>query len=126
VPKKAQLGSEYLCFDEFPEYVQLAAKLRTDKLPGDLQDAEYLFVAGLQFREELLLQLKCDVLVGGQVRAFSLRNARNHEDAIQRLQRFVHSEVSFEETFHGRFAVLALNIHGLRHRSKPYRISPGC
>jgi hypothetical protein len=33
-------------------------------------------------------------------------------------------EVSFQETFHGRFAVLALNVHGVRHRSKPYRFSP--
>jgi hypothetical protein len=27
-------------------------------------------------------------------------------------------KVSFEATFHRRFAVLALNVHGLRHRSK--------
>jgi hypothetical protein len=58
--------------------------------------------------EFLLLQLKCDLLVGGQERANSFRNARNREDAAQRLQRFVH-----RETFHRRFAVLALNIHGL-------------
>jgi hypothetical protein len=38
---------------------------------------EYLFVAGFQFREEFLpLQLKCDLLVGGQDRAYSFRNAR--------------------------------------------------
>jgi hypothetical protein len=44
----------------------------------------------LGFREEcLLLQLKCD-LIGGQDYAYSFRNARNHEDAAQRLQRFVH------------------------------------
>jgi hypothetical protein len=47
-----------------------------------------------------------------------LRNARNREDAAQRLQRFVHWEVSFEETFHHRFAAVALDIHGLHHRSK--------
>jgi hypothetical protein len=35
------------------------------------------------------------------------------------------SFVSFEETFHRRFAVLALNVHGLRNRSKPHRFSPG-
>jgi hypothetical protein len=35
------------------------------------------------------------------------------EDAAQRLQRFVHWEVSFEETFHCRFAVLALYIHAI-------------
>jgi hypothetical protein len=33
--------------------------------------------------------------------------------------------LSFEETFHHRFAVLALNVHGLRHRSKSYLFSPG-
>jgi hypothetical protein len=67
-------------------------------------------LASYQFREEfLLLQLKCDLLVGGQDRAYSFRNARNREDAAQRLQRFVHWKVSFEETFHCRFAVLALS-----------------
>jgi hypothetical protein len=30
---------------------------QTEKLPGDLQDAEYLFVAGFQFRKEFLVQL---------------------------------------------------------------------
>jgi hypothetical protein len=76
-------------------------------------------VAGFQFREEfLLLQLKCDLLVGGQDRAYSFRNAQNREDAAQRLQKFVHWEVSFEEIFHSRFAVLSLNVHGLRHKSK--------
>jgi hypothetical protein len=54
-----------------------------------------------------------------------IRNARNHEDAAQRLQRFAHWEVFFEETFHRRFAMLALNVHGLHHRSKSYRSSPG-
>jgi hypothetical protein len=60
VAKKAELDSEYLCFDQFPQpHFQLAAKLQTEKIPCDLQNAEYLFVAGLQFREELLfLQLK--------------------------------------------------------------------
>jgi hypothetical protein len=83
-------------------------------------------VAGFQFREGfLLLQLKCDLLVSGQDRAYPFRGARNREDAAQRLQRFMHWEVSFEEIFHRRFAVLALNVHGLRHRSKPYRFSSG-
>jgi hypothetical protein len=69
----------------------------------------------LGFREEcLLLQLP----VGGQDRAYSFRNARNRKDAAQRLQRFVHWEVSFEVTFYRRFAVLALTVHELRHRSK--------
>jgi hypothetical protein len=41
----------------------------------------------LGFREEcLLLQLKCNLLVGGQDHAYSFRNAR--EDAVQRLQRY--------------------------------------
>jgi hypothetical protein len=43
-------------------------------------------------------------------RAYLFRNARNREDAAQRLQ-IVHWELSFEETFHRRFAVLALNVH---------------
>jgi hypothetical protein len=51
-------------------------------------------------------------LVGGQDRAYSFRNTRNREDAAQRLQRFVHWEVSFEETFHRSFVLLALNVHG--------------
>jgi hypothetical protein len=58
-------------------------------------------VAGFQFREEfLLLQLKCDLLIGAQDRSYSFRNGRNREDAAQRLQRLAHWEVSFEETFH--------------------------
>jgi hypothetical protein len=41
VPKKAELDSEYLHFDEFPEgRFKLVAKLQTEKFPGDLQDAE--------------------------------------------------------------------------------------
>jgi hypothetical protein len=34
-----------------------------------------LFVVDFQFREEFLLQLKCDLLAGGQDRAYSFRNA---------------------------------------------------
>jgi hypothetical protein len=47
-------------------------------------------------------------------------NVRNREDAVQRLQRFVHWKVSFQATFHRRFVVLlvALNVRRLRHRSK--------
>jgi hypothetical protein len=75
------------------------------------------------FREEcLLLQLKCDLLVGGQDHAYSFRNARNREDAAQRLQKSVRWKVSFEETFHRRFTVLALNVHRLRHKSKPISV----
>jgi hypothetical protein len=64
--KKAELDSECPCFDEFSERrFELAAKLQTEKLPGDLQNAEYLFLTGFQFRQEfLLLQLKFDLLVG--------------------------------------------------------------
>jgi hypothetical protein len=40
------------------------------------------------------------------------------EDAAQRFQRFVHGEIPFEATFHRRFALLALNVHELRRRSK--------
>jgi hypothetical protein len=48
----------------------------------DFQDAEYLLAAGFQFREEfLLLQRKCDLLVGGQDSAYLFRNVRNREDA---------------------------------------------
>jgi hypothetical protein len=79
VPKKVELDSKCFCFKEFAERrFELVAKLQTEKLSGDLQDAEYLFVAGFQFREEfLLLQLKCDLLVTGQNRAYPFRNARN-------------------------------------------------
>jgi hypothetical protein len=66
--------------------------------------------ATLGFREEcLLLHLKC---IGGEDDAYSFRNARNRADDAQRLQRFVHWEVSFEETFHRSFVLLALNVHG--------------
>jgi hypothetical protein len=41
----------------------------------------------------------CDLLVGGQDHAYPFRNARNPEDAVQRLQWFVHYEISFEPTF---------------------------
>jgi hypothetical protein len=119
VPKEAELDSKCLCFNEFCDRrrrFKLVAKLQTEKLPGDLQDVECFFVPGFQFREEfLLLQLKCNLLVGSQDRTYSFRNARNREDAAQRLQRFVHWEVSFEEIFHRKFAMLALNVHGLRH-----------
>jgi hypothetical protein len=100
-----------LCFDEFPErHSKLEVKLQTEKLPGELQ------VAGFQFSEYFfLLQLKCDFLVGGQDGFSSFRNARNCEDAAQRLQMFVQWKVSIEETFYHRFAVLALNVHELRH-----------
>jgi hypothetical protein len=55
-------------------------------------------------------ELKCDLLVGSQDHAYSFRNARNREHAVQRLQEFVHCEVSSEATFHRGFVVLALNV----------------
>jgi hypothetical protein len=99
-----------LCFNEFPEQrFELVAKLQ---LPGDLQNA-----ADFQFREEfLLLQLKFD---------FSLVAKIAYCCVMFTIQRFVHWEEFFEETFHRRFAVLALNGHGLRHRAKLYRFYPG-
>jgi hypothetical protein len=91
IRSQIELDSESLYFDRFPERrFELAAKLQIEKLPGYLQNPEYFFLVGFQFREEfLLLQLKCDLLVGGQYSAYSFRNARNREDAAQRLQRFV-------------------------------------
>jgi hypothetical protein len=71
-------------------------------------------VAGFQFREEFfLLQIKGDLSLAPRI---ALIYFETPEDAAQRLQRFLHWEVRFEETFHCRFAVLALNGHGLRHR----------
>jgi hypothetical protein len=40
VPKKAEFDSECICLEEFPESrFELAAKLQTEKLLYDLQDA---------------------------------------------------------------------------------------
>jgi hypothetical protein len=75
-----------------PNFPNGVLNSQTEKLPGDLQYAKYLFVAGFQFREEFLL-LQCDPLVDGQDRAYAFRNARNREDAAQRSQRFVGWEV---------------------------------
>jgi hypothetical protein len=114
VPKKVELDLDCLCFEEFgkPNY-----KIRNSQVTYKTANA--------QFRGEFLpLQLKC-ALVGGQDRAYSFRNTRNHKDAVQLLHLFVHWNVCFKETFHRRFAMLALNVHGLRHRSKSYRFYPG-
>jgi hypothetical protein len=51
------------------------------------------------------------LLVGGRDRTYSFRDARNRENAAQRLQRFLQWERSLEETFHRRFAMLPLNVH---------------
>jgi hypothetical protein len=50
----------------------------------------------------------------GQDHVYSFRNARNSEDAAQRSQGSYIG--SFDETLHGRFPVLALNVHGFCHR----------
>jgi hypothetical protein len=106
--QKTELDSE--CFDEFPEQrFELATKF-----PGDLQD---LFVAGFQFREEFLLQLKCDLFVGGQDRAYSFANVRNLENDAQSVQRSCIRKYPLRKPF----TVDLPNVHGLRHRSKPYR-----
>jgi hypothetical protein len=58
-------------------------------LGPEIEDRDKVEV-GFQFRTEfLLLQLKCDLLLGSQDRAYSLRNGRNREDAAQRSQRLV-------------------------------------
>jgi hypothetical protein len=62
----------------FTNLVSGVLNSQTEKILGDLQDAEYLFVASFQFREGfLILQLKRDLLISGQDRAYSFRNARN-------------------------------------------------
>jgi hypothetical protein len=63
--------------------------------------------------ESFLLQLKRDLLVGGQDRAYSFRNARRCCTTFTKVRAW-----SVEANFHRRFAVVALNIHELRHRSK--------
>jgi hypothetical protein len=113
VSKKAELESECLCFDEFPERrFERTAKPQPEKLPGDLQKIGYWFVVGF------LLQLKCQI--------FSLALIHFETPKIAKMLHNVYKvwQVSFEETFHRRFAVLVLNVHGLHHRSKPYRFFP--
>jgi hypothetical protein len=49
----ARRVQECLYFEDFPELrFELATKLQTEKHSGDLQDAEYLFMAVFQFRQE--------------------------------------------------------------------------
>jgi hypothetical protein len=73
VSKKSELNLECICFDENPERRGVLNSQANYKLPGDLQNDQ--FVAGFQFREEFfLLQLNCDLLVGDQDRAYSFRN----------------------------------------------------
>jgi hypothetical protein len=122
VAKKVELNLESSVLTNFLSGVLNAANLQTEKLPGDLQDAEYLFDSGFQFREEfLLLSRKCDLRVGGQDRAYSKRPKSRRCCTTFTKVRALGSIFSF----HRRFAVLALNVHGLRYRSKSYRFSPG-
>jgi hypothetical protein len=73
--------------------------------------------AGSDALECRLLQLKCD-LVGGQDHAHSFRTPE-----IAKMLHTVYKGSCigqyalrrFEETFHRRFAALALNVHALRH-----------
>jgi hypothetical protein len=73
VSKKAELDSDCLCFDEFPERrFEFATKLQTEKVPSDLQDAEYS-CSWLVFnfvKNFFFVELKCDLLVGGQNRSY--------------------------------------------------------
>jgi hypothetical protein len=108
MPKKAELDAECLCFDEFPERRFELVNCKTTT--GNLQHAEY-FV-----RDWFSISWRISS-------ATTMRSSR--EDAAQRLHRFVHWEVPFEESFHRRFALLALNVHVLRHRSRPYQFSSG-
>jgi hypothetical protein len=57
---------------------------QTEKLPGDLQNVQYLFVAAVKFLEEFLhQQLKSDFLVDSQDLANAFRNTQNREDAAK-------------------------------------------
>jgi hypothetical protein len=83
----------------------LNSQPQTEKLSDDLQDAEYLFVAGFQFREKIFLV---------QIALFHFETPE-----ITKMLHNVYKvscigiwEVFFEETFHRRFAVLALNVTG--------------
>jgi hypothetical protein len=115
---------EWLCFGEFPERrFELGTKLQTEKLAVDLQNGEYLFVLIFNFVTSSL-----------QLAIFSLaaKIALIHFE-MPEITKMLHNvykgsctgKYIFEETFHSRFTVLALNVHGLRHRSKPYRFPPG-
>jgi hypothetical protein len=83
-------------------------KTQTEKLPDDLQDAEYLFVAGFQF----LAYFKTPKIAKMPHNVYKVSCIRKH---LLRKPSTV------------ALLVLALNmnIHGLRHRSKPHRFSPG-
>jgi hypothetical protein len=69
--------------NEFPEQrSEFAAKLQTE-------NSQAICKTPSTFRGWFSI---CDLLVVGQNRAYSFRNARNCEDAAQRLQRLVHWE----------------------------------
>jgi hypothetical protein len=96
VPKEAELDSKCLCFVLSGVLnLQPNHKLRNSQVICKTP-SRYLLGAGFQFREEFLLQVKCHFPLAAKI---------------------VHWEVSFEETFHHRFAVVALNVQGFRHRA---------
>jgi hypothetical protein len=73
----------------------LNSQPQTEKLSDDLQNAEYLFVAGFQFREKIFL--------------VSLEITKMLHN-VYKVSCIGIWEVFFEETFYRRFAVLALNV----------------
>jgi hypothetical protein len=120
VSQKAELDLKCHCFHKFPKRHN-EAEVKHRDLRGDFQQSQPTLKVTFGFREEcLFLQLRCDLPVVGQDHAYSFRNGRNREDPVQRLQRFVYCEISFEATFHRRFVVLSLNV---RHKSKTMSVS---
>jgi hypothetical protein len=89
--------------------------LQTEKLPGDL-----LFVVGFQFRYEFLLLTK----MRSSNRRIRSRLSISKRSKSRKCCTTFTKVRALEETFHSRFAVLALNVHGLRIRSKSW-FSPG-
>jgi hypothetical protein len=78
--------------EKFPRVVRARLGLKIGNNRYDVIFTLIKMTAGsdaLGFREEfLLLQLKCNLRVGGQEHGYSFRDARNREDAAQRLHRF--------------------------------------
>jgi hypothetical protein len=78
--------------EKFPRIVRARLDLKIGNNRYDVIFTLIKMTAGsdaLGFREEfLLLQLKCNLRVGGQEHGYSFRDARNREDAAQRLHRF--------------------------------------
>jgi hypothetical protein len=78
--------------EKFPRVVRARLGLKIGNNRYDVIFTLIKMTAGsdaLGFREEfLLLQLKCNLRVGGQEHGYSFRDSRNREDAAQRLHRF--------------------------------------